>query len=116
MRLDRTLRTAFALLLALMLPLHGYAAMPACEHHAPTHVAAPAGAAVAAVQHHCGGGATVTHHHDCGTCCCGAVISIARFPAVALRRAVAANSSAAPSSPSKGLLDRLDRPPRSSRA
>jgi hypothetical protein len=101
---NRTLRAGLALLFMLMLPLQGFAAMPACGHH---EAASPAS------QHHCDGAPGAAHHPSCGDCCgCAAVaLSFMHFtappPAMAPEIAVAKLRS-----PPVGILDRLDRPPR----
>jgi hypothetical protein len=103
MRLNRTLRVGFALLLALMLPLQGYAAMPVC---AASTAAAPT------AQHHCAHGSTAIHHHDCGNSCCGAAIALTPVRWIAPLQTAPEISKAVLWSPPVGLLDRLDRPPR----
>jgi hypothetical protein len=101
MRRHRTLKFQLGLLLAMILPLQGFAGTWNC--------AAPSVAETA--QHHCEHGTGTALHHGCGTCCAAAV-------AVMLASWIAPRS-ASPylSLPSSGSLpavapDRLDRPPR----
>jgi hypothetical protein len=103
MRLNRTLRVGFALLLALMLPLQGYAAMPVCAARV---------AASPTAQHRCAHGSAAIHHHDCGNSCCGAAIALTPVRWIAPLLTAPEISSAVLWSPPVGLLDRLDRPPR----
>ena len=123
MRLNLKLRMGFAMLVALLLPLQGYAAMPVCTTGAaaapmqaaaaPMHAAETpmhAGAATAA-GHDCAGANTV-HRHGCNQCCCGAAIVLAPVDFIAPHFGVPEIASA-PIAPSpEGALDRLDRPPR----
>lgn len=91
------------LLVALLLPLQGFARVVACD--APAGTAAPS---------HCAGephGAPAHAGHDCGTCC------LALTPAPALTLPGSAPSAAQPvsrpvTSHPALLPDRLDRPPR----
>jgi hypothetical protein len=120
MRLNRTLRVGFALLLTLMLPLQGYAAMPSCGQldHANSStdnsLAAPLPALQHSMQHHCARGSAATHHHDhgCGNCCCGAAIALMAAHWIAPLLTTPGISVAVPGSPPTVTLDRLDRPPR----
>jgi hypothetical protein len=107
MRLNRTLRAAFALLFALMLPLQGYAAMPGCGEpdHAlrhPAHTAA----------HHCTREPATSHHSGCGDCCCAVGIALTPTNWTAPRLAALAISDTSIWSTPAVALDRLDRPPR----
>jgi hypothetical protein len=109
MRPNATLRAGFALLFALLLPLQGYAALPACPRHERT-------AATATAPLHCADGASAVHRHGratfgCGNCC-GAAIALTPVDFVAPLLTAPEISVAAPGFPPKGLLDRLDRPPR----
>jgi hypothetical protein len=96
-----------ALLLALMLPLQGFASAWSCS-------AQESGSA--AEHHHCADdlGKTPTsgeQHHHCGTCC-AAAIALMPFrwtPPPAVRSAASLPFNG---SPPKIALDRLDRPPR----
>jgi hypothetical protein len=110
MRLNRTLRIGFALLLALMLPLQGYAAMPACAQHDPSSGAASTTGSQPA-QHHCEHGRTQSLHR-CDNCCCG--IGIALTPAQWTAPLPVADrvADAVLGTPPVVALDRLDRPPR----
>ena len=122
MRLNRTLQVGFALLLTLMLPLQGYAAMPGCgqpdhtnsgtDSSTATSLAAPSPALQHAMQHHCVRGSTATHHHGCGNCCGGAAIALLATHWIAPILTTLGISVAVPGSPPTVTLDRLDRPPR----
>jgi hypothetical protein len=107
----RSLRAGFALLFALMLPLQGYAAMPVCRE---------ASVASSAPQTHCAGVQGLqhrgVHHHNCDNCCCGAamVLTAADFIAPLLTAPDISDSALWP--PPTAAIDRLDRPPRFSRA
>jgi hypothetical protein len=103
MRLNRTLRAGFALLVALMLPLQGYTAMPDCGHSVAASPTARA---------HCTGGPTSTHRQGCGTCCCTAAIALTAVDWIAPRRIAPEVSLALLWSPPTVTLDRLERPPR----
>jgi hypothetical protein len=105
-----------ALLLALIMPLQGFASALSCKAFDP----APATGSAAALQHCAhdadagaglGAGAVQLHHH-CGTCCCAAAISV--MPVVWVPPPPAISSALLPgrSSPPAIVLDRLDRPPR----
>jgi hypothetical protein len=102
MRVHRTLRAGFALLLSLMLPLQGHAARTACS----------AAATASTAQHHCAGGSAATHHHDCGNCCGGAAIALTPVRWIAPLPAASEISNPVPGLPPMVALDRLDRPPR----
>ena len=102
MRFNRGLRTGFALLFALMLPLQGYAAMPVCREGA---------VASAATQSHCAG-APAVHHHNCDNCCCGAAMMLASAEFIAPPPAAPGIAEAALWPAPAVALDRLDRPPR----
>jgi hypothetical protein len=118
MRLNRTLQVGFALLLTLMLPLQGYAAMPSCGQHDHTNssaeksLAAPMPALQHSMQHHCARGSTATHHHGCGNCCGGAAIALMSAHWIAPLLTAPGISAVVLGSPPTVTLDRLDRPPR----
>jgi hypothetical protein len=97
---------SLVLLLALILPLQGFAAAWSCSAHATGESGA---------HHHCpndsgklqGG----EQHHHCGMCC-AAAIALVPFSWTA-PRSVSPEASLPPHSPPpKVALDRLDRPPR----
>jgi hypothetical protein len=118
MRLNRTLHIGFALLLTLMLPLQGYAAMPNCgplDHTNSSIENSPAASLPAlqhSMQHHCARGSAATHHHGCGNCCCGAAIALVAAHWIVPLLTAPEISVAVPGSPPTVTLDRLDRPPR----
>jgi hypothetical protein len=122
MRLNRTLHVGFALLLTLMLPLQGYAAMPGCGQPDHTNSSTDSSAANSlpallpalqhSMQHHCARGSTVTHHHGCGNCCGGAAIALMATGWIAPLVTAPGISVAVLGSPPTVTLDRLDRPPR----
>jgi len=105
----RILKLGFALLLAVILPLRGYAAVANCAADADSGRAV----AVHGVHpSHCAHGAGALHSHGCGNDCCGAAIVLtpARW---LVPRTPALGVSARIIWPSPLLaLDRLDRPPR----
>jgi hypothetical protein len=92
-----------ALLLALIMPLQGFASAWSCG----SFDAAPAAAA-----QHCAheDGAAQQHHH-CGTCC-AAAIAVMPLLWVPPRPENAGSPLPLRSSPPAIALDRLDRPPR----
>ena len=108
MRPNATYRAGFALLFALLLPLQGFAAMPVCPQHERT--------ASATAPLHCAGAASAIHGHSHGNygCsnCCAVAIALTPNPFIAPFLTAPEISVAAPGFPPKGLLDRLDRPPR----
>jgi hypothetical protein len=118
MRLNRTLHVGFALLLTLMLPLQGYAAMPSCgqldhrDSSAEKSLAAPVPALQHSMQHHCARGSAAIHPHGCGNCCCGAAIALMAAHWIAPLMTAPGISGAVLGSPPAVTLDRLDRPPR----
>jgi hypothetical protein len=122
MRLNRTLHVGFALLLTLMLPLQGYAAMPGCGQPDHTNSSTDSSAANSlpallpalqhSMQHHCARGSTATHHHGCGNCCGGAAIALMATGWIAPLVTAPGISVAVLGSPPTVTLDRLDRPPR----
>lgn len=103
MRLNRTRCVGFALLFALLLPLRGFAALPACGH---------AEAAAQAAQHHCGHAPAADHHPNCGDCCGAAAMALTPIRWAAPRPTPPEITLAALGFPPAGILDRLDRPPR----
>jgi hypothetical protein len=113
MRMHRTLRAALALLWALMLPLQGYAASPACGQHDPKSPSSAGAPATSTAQHHCTGGAAATHHRDCGNCCGAAAIVLTHPHWIAPLPAPSEISNSVVGFPPTVALDRLDRPPRS---
>jgi len=107
MRLNRTLKVVFALLLALTLPLQGYAASASCGP-----ASAHAAALHAAPNSHCGNGPGVHHHHDCGNGCCLAAIALSPARWIVPRSAAPGIAGWVIWPPPAVSLDRLDRPPR----
>ena len=92
-----------ALLLALIMPLQGFASAWSCGSF---------GAAPAAAAQHCAheDGAAQQHHH-CGTCCCAAAIAVVPLLWIP-PRPVNAGALLPVRSPPAIAIDRLDRPPR----
>jgi hypothetical protein len=119
MRLNRTLRLGFAMLLTLMLPLQGYAAMSGCGQRQGGTGSSAAGAqwtdaGVAAsptAQHHCEH-ANTAGRHCCDHGCCGTAIAQAPVQWIAPPLNAPQVFSALPWPPPTVALDRLDRPPR----
>jgi hypothetical protein len=107
MRFSRSLRAGFAVLFALMLPLQGYAAMPACRE---------AAVATSVPQSHCAGAPAVhhatLHHHNCDNCCCGAAMVLTADDFIAPLLTAPDISDTALWPPPAVAIDRLDRPPR----
>jgi hypothetical protein len=103
----RALRIAFAWAW-LMLPLQGFAYAPACEQGAG---ASQSYQASHASPHHCAGESIVIRHHVCGDCCSLAV-SLTSVPWISPRLTPPESSMTTLGSAPKGLLERLDRPPR----
>lgn len=103
MKLTLTRRMGFALL-CLMLSLQGYAAMPDCGQHA---------SASQTTQQHCA--PESSHHHSCGNCCCAAAVAVMPVRWIAPLLSPAEFSDAPIWPAPEFALDRLDRPPRSSR-
>jgi hypothetical protein len=99
-----TLSMRLALLLALIMPLQGFASAWSCtaldgaSADAPQHCAHETGAA--------------PQHHTCGTCCCTAAIAVMPVPWAAARQTSSDLLLPLRGSPLKVVLDRLDRPPR----
>src|ERR1700722_2870340 len=112
MSVNRTLFSILTMLLALMLPLQGYAAMPDCGRLDHTHSGAVHLAASPGALQHCAGVPSAVHRHGCGNCCCSAAIMLTPVRWVAPVLAAPEISAAAPWSPPTVALDRLDRPPR----
>ena len=119
------IKPLFALVLAVMLPMRGFASAAHCEppgqgHGAHSHgveSALRADAArgdlslQAADEGHCAGGGSSPHAHTCADCCgAAAVLIAARF---IVPRAAAALIARPLAWPHPALaIDRLDRPPR----
>jgi hypothetical protein len=95
-----------ALLLALILPLQGFAAAWSCSAHDTGESAA---------RHHCpndsGKPQSGEPHHHCGTCC-AAAIALVPFSWTPPRSANPEASLPSHRPPPTVALDRLDRPPR----
>jgi hypothetical protein len=97
------------LLLALIMPLQGFASAWSCG----SFDAAPAAAAAAATApQHCAQDGSAPQHHHCGTCCCAAAIAVTPVLWVPPRLANPGALLALRCSPPAVILDRLDRPPR----
>jgi hypothetical protein len=94
------------LLLALIMPLQGFASAWSCG----SRDAAPAAAPAAAPQQCAHTGAAQQHHH-CGSCCCAAAIAVAP-PLWVPPRSASPGALLPARSPPAIVLDRLDRPPR----
>jgi hypothetical protein len=96
-----------ALLLALMMPLQGFASAWGCGSFDTAQTAAPATA-----PQHCAHEAGVTQqHHHCGTCCCAAAIAV--MPPLWIPPRPANTGALLPARSAPAIvLDRLDRPPR----
>jgi hypothetical protein len=129
------MKPLFALILAVILPMRGFASATHCEaqeqgartappvesalhdHGHYGHTPTPADAAngglflQAAEATHCRGGKGAAHAHGCGDCCGGgAALAAPRFT---LPKAAAARIVRPPAWPPPALaIDRLDRPPR----
>jgi hypothetical protein len=136
MRLNRTVRAAFSLLFALLLPLQGSTATWDCgrleattsdiDRMAAFHIdrmtashidrmtPSDSGhmAASPAAHTHCAPGSDTTHRHSCGNGCCGAAIALTAIHWIAPPPTTPEISVADPGSPPTVTLDRLDRPPR----
>ena len=123
MRLKRTLRFGFALLLALMLPLQGYALMPACAPHDQAIPRTAGMTASSMARHHCehvtpagnsdssnGNGHSGAGH--CDNCCCGVAIAATSARWIAPQLTAPEISHLVLWFPPTVTLDRLDRPPR----
>ena len=105
------MRIKFVMLMALLLPLHGYAAMPACQEQVRADVGAATAAAPSATQHDCTPTAPA-HQHNCGQCCCGVGIALTPSLFIAPYFAAAEITPTGIVAPPQGALERLDRPPR----
>ena len=110
MRLNRTLRFGFAMLLALMLPLQGYAAMPGCARHDHANSGAMGMTASAMGHPHCEHATPGNGHCDNG--CCGVAIAATSVRWIAPLLAVPEISHVVLWFPPTVAPDRLDRPPR----
>lgn len=97
---------ALVLLLALLLPVQGFAGAWGCRAQ---------GAATAAPHHHCsddsGKAQTGEQRHHCGTCC-AAAIALMPFRWTPPRPVSSEHFLPLHGAPPKVALDRLDRPPR----
>ena len=96
------------LLMALLLPLQGYGAMPACSEPAPTGMRATAPTA----QDHCARSKTVAHQHNCTHGCCSAAMGLTALRFIAPRSGAAEITCSTLAHAPEGVLERLDRPPR----
>jgi hypothetical protein len=95
-----------ALLLALIMPLQGFASAWGCG----SFDTAPATGATAG-QHCAHDTGVAKQHHHCGTCCCAAAIAV--MPLFRVPPRPANPGALLPvRSPPAIVLDRLDRPPR----
>jgi hypothetical protein len=104
MALLRTRTLELALLLALMLPLQGFAASWGCGSFE---------AATAATQQHCTqGSGAAQQHHNCGASCCSAAIVLTPLCWVAPHSTRPQAAMPIAGSQPSVILDRLDRPPR----
>jgi hypothetical protein len=97
-----------ALLLALIMPLQGFASAWSCATFDPTPATGPA----TALQHCAHDAGAAQQHHHCGTCCCAAAIAVVPLLWIPPRPVNAGALLPVRSSPPAIALDRLDRPPR----
>lgn len=104
----RKIRVGFAMLIALLLPLQGYGAMPKCSERVPTGIRADA----SAVQHHCARAKTATHQHNCTHDCCSVAMALTAARFIAPRSSASDITCSAIALAPEGALERLDRPPR----
>jgi hypothetical protein len=115
MRLNRTLRFGFAMLLALMLPLQGIA-MPACAQHDLADSRVTGIAASSTARPHCEHGTTAGMNHSgsghCDNGCCGVAIAATSTRWIAPLLTAPEISQVILWFPPTVALDRLDRPPR----
>jgi hypothetical protein len=109
MKLSRATHLYFGLLLALLLPLQAFAALPNCagaDPHQGWHTAQSPSA------DHCDHAHPGAAHHDCGTCCsvaaAGHPLELWAAPPLTPPQPPAARIASPPSV----AIDRLDRPPR----
>jgi hypothetical protein len=112
MTLNRTIFGVLAMLLALMLPLQGYAAMSDCGTSDHTNSGAQRPSVLPTAPQHCAGTPAARHRHGCGNCCCTAAIMLTAVRWTAPVPAAPEISAAVVWSPPRVALDRLDRPPR----
>jgi hypothetical protein len=91
------------LLLALIMPLQGFASAWSCGSRDAASAAAP---------QQCEHAGTAQQHHHCGTCCCAAAIAVSPTLWIAPRPANPGALLPLRLSPPAIILDRLDRPPR----
>jgi hypothetical protein len=105
-----------ALLLALIMPLQGFASAWNCGSGDAASATAPAAAlaaAPAAAQQHCPQETSgAQQHHHCGTSCCAAAIAVSPKLWIAPRPANPIGLLQLRLPPPAIILDRLDRPPR----
>jgi hypothetical protein len=115
MRPFRTPTMKLALLLALIMPLQGFASAWSCGSRDAAPATAPVDAtaeATAAAPKQCEHGGAAQQHHHCGTCCCAAAMAVSPKLWIAPRPANPSALLALRLSPPAIILDRLDRPPR----
>jgi hypothetical protein len=116
MKFHRTLRFGFAMLLALILPLQGYAAMPACGQHDEANSDVAGMTASSTAHHHCEHGTTAGNGHSgnghCNNGCCGVAIAATYSRWIAPLLSAPGISHVILWFPPTVTLDRLDRPPR----
>jgi uncharacterized low-complexity protein len=120
------IKPLFALVLAVILPMRGFASAAHCEppgqghgahsHGVPSALRTDAArgdlSLQAAGEGHCAGGKSSPHAHACGDCCCGAA-AVLTAPRFTVPRAAAALIARRLAWPHPALaIDRLDRPPR----
>jgi hypothetical protein len=104
-----------ALLLALIMPLQGFASAWSCGSRDAAPATAPATAQAttpAAAPQQCEHTGAAQQHHHCGTCCCAAAIAVSPKLWLAPRPANPSAQLPLRLSPPAIILDRLDRPPR----
>jgi hypothetical protein len=92
-----------ALLLALIMPLQGFASAWSCGLFDAAPATAP---------QHCAQDGAAQQHHHCGTCCCAAAIAVMPVLWAPPRPANPGALLPLSRSPPAIILDRLDRPPR----
>jgi hypothetical protein len=100
-----------ALLLALIMPLQGFASAWGCGSFDTAPASAPDTALATAPQHCAHEVGVAQQHHHCGICCCAAAIAV--MPLFRVPPRPANPGALLPvRSPPAIVLDRLDRPPR----
>jgi hypothetical protein len=120
------IKPLFALVLAVILPMRGFASAAHCEplgqghgahsHGVPSALRTDAArgdlSLHAAEEGHCAGGKSSPHAHACTDCCCGAA-AVLTAPRFSVPKAAAALIARRLAWPHPALaIDRLDRPPR----